>query len=412
MIARRHVFHVAGYDPIDVPSQHRRFVRELATFASTWNVAASASELQRAADAPAGCWTVTTRGPDWEVETTVEPLAWDDLILVDLARPDTHTLADAAITFADMVASGTMFRYFAAFWRFGLFFLAPFLAVALFVGVALLVGRAITEAVAPGGLRGVLLTLAIGLCVFALLWRWLARFWRVKHMLGLWIFARAYTRGRRADIEARLDEFAERVLACARRAAVDEIILVGHSIGANFVVDILARALRRDPDLGRHGPAICALTVGATIPKVALHPAGERQRAATQALAAEPSIAWAEYQARDDIISFYKFDPVALRRITEEGGAGKPLIRRVQIHDMLKSPTFWRRRARFMRLHYQFVMANERRGTYDYFMMVCGPVPFARIIAEPRGPVDAIAADGSYIAPTQTKVPPVMPGVR
>jgi hypothetical protein len=48
-----------------------------------------------------------------------------------------------------------------------------------------------------------------------------------------------------------------------------------------------------------------------------------------------------------------------------------------------------------MRLHYQFVMANERRTGYDYFMLMCGPAPFARTIIMPNGPDDLYAADGS-----------------
>ena len=28
-----------------------------------------------------------------------------------------------------------------------------------------------------------------------------------------------------------------------------------------------------------------------------------------------------------------------------------------------------------MRVHHQFVMANERRTDYDFYMMGCGPVP-------------------------------------
>jgi hypothetical protein len=50
-----------------------------------------------------------------------------------------------------------------------------------------------------------------------------------------------------------------------------------------------------------------------------------------------------------------------------------------------------------MRMHYQFVMANERRAVYDYFMLICGPAPFRRIIAEPDGPAGLYRADGSYI---------------
>src|SRR5215471_6270124 len=47
MIRRRHVYHLAGYDPIDPVSQHRRFVRQLAILKRTWNVDAVASALER-----------------------------------------------------------------------------------------------------------------------------------------------------------------------------------------------------------------------------------------------------------------------------------------------------------------------------------------------------------------------------
>ena len=86
-------------------------------------------------------------------------------------------------------------------------------------------------------------------------------------------------------------------------------MLVGHSLGAMLALDVLDRALSQDGEFGRHGAAVCVLTVGATIPKFALHPAARRLREVSARIAAAPSIFWAEYQARDDIISFYKFDP-------------------------------------------------------------------------------------------------------
>jgi hypothetical protein len=162
----------------------------------------------------------------------------------------------------------------------------------------------------------------------------------------------------------------------------------------------VARALRRDADLGRHGPTVCLLTVGSTVAKFTLHPAGRRIRRDAVALVHEPSIPWAEYHARSDAISFYKFNPVKLKRFYGDRVEGKPLIRRVRIQDMLTKRTYWRIRTRFMRLHYQFLMANECRSTYDYFMMVCGPVPFATITVAPIGPAELIAADGSLRDPS------------
>jgi hypothetical protein len=54
-----------------------------------------------------------------------------------------------------------------------------------------------------------------------------------------------------------------------------------------------------------------------------------------------------------------------------------------------------------MRLHYQFVMANELRTAYDYFMLMCGPAPFRQTIHQPNGPADLYAADGSWREPAK-----------
>src|SRR5262249_29389231 len=239
----------------------------------------------------------------------------------------------------------------------------------------------------------------ISVAVFIILLRWPGRRLRVQQGLDDWIFSFEYVHDRRPDVEARLNRFAETLVAGTRDTALDEIIIVGHSMGATFALEIVTRALALDPNLGRHGPAVCLLTVGSTLPKFTLHPAGERFRRNAARIAGEPSIAWAEYQARGDAISFYKFDPVSRSRFYVDPVCGKPIIRRVQIHDMLTKETYRRFRLRFMRLHYQFVMANERRTTYDYFMMVCGPIPFARSTLNLGGPVELIAPDGALIEP-------------
>jgi hypothetical protein len=137
------------------------------------------------------------------------------------------------------------------------------------------------------------------------------------------------------------------------------------------------------------------LTIGATIPKFALHPRAQAIRGRIAQVAAEPSIAWTEYQSRADTISFYKFDPASLRHIADDRLDGKPVIRRVQIHDMLLPETFARCRTHVLRLHYRSVMANDRRAPYDYFLMVCGPVAFSDWTISPLGFLDFIAADGT-----------------
>jgi hypothetical protein len=433
MVQTRHFFHVSGFDPYDLAALHRRFVRETAVFAATWSVTAAVSALRdrargaslrgtnaaepaaqdsMAGDATAqdaaaqdaaaqndgeGHWTVAASAPGWQVRACYEQLDWSDIVRAELGRPALRRLWDGAVTFADFIVSGTARRYFAANWRYGMFFLVPFLDVVLFAAIAIAAGFAVANATrsALGGLVGSLAGVLLAGTVFALMLRWPGERWRVHQGLADWIFARDYMLGRRPDMTARVEAFAARLIACARRGDADEIVIAGHSLGATIAIDALACALMRDPDLGRHGPSICILTIGATIPKLALHPKGEWLRAQVNRVAAEPSFAWAEYQARDDIISFHKFDPVRLRRFKDVNAPGGPVIRRVQIHEMLKPETLARIRFNFMRLHYQFVMANERRTAYDYFMLMCGPAPFRQTIEQPNGPADLHAADGS-----------------
>jgi pimeloyl-ACP methyl ester carboxylesterase len=396
MVRQRHVFHLAGYDPIGA-RWYRQFKRELVTFARTWNVCSAVSDLTPQSEASHAQWKVTTRAPNWQVETIYELLLWDDIVLADFAQPVTKRLAKSLLAFLDIVATGTAFRYFRANWQYALFFLFPFLLLLVFAVVAVAIAHGVASSIALPYILHVAAIVALSMSIFTLLLHWPGRRWRVQQGLDDWIFSWDYVYGRRPDVEARLGRFAETLVARARDTTLDEIVIVGHSMGATLALEIVTRALAIDPNLGRHGPAVCLLTVGSTIPKFTLHPAGEGFRNRAAHIVRERSIAWAEYHARSDAISFYKFDPVKLTRFYGDPISGKPLLRRVRLQQMLTRRTYWRYRLRFMRLHYQFVMANERRSTYDYFMMVCGPIPFSRSVLTPTGPVELIASDGALI---------------
>ena len=41
-------------------------------------------------------------------------------------------------------------------------------------------------------------------------------------------------------------------------------------------------------------------------------------------------------------------------------------------------------RWQFFRVHFQFVMANELPNAYDFFMIVCGPIPLSERMARSR----------------------------
>jgi pimeloyl-ACP methyl ester carboxylesterase len=406
MITRRQVYHVAGYDPIGA-GWYRLFKRELGKFAQTWNVSSRVSDPTSQGEASLARWMVTTAGPNWHVGTAYELLLWDDIVLADFACPMIKRLVQSLSAFLDIVTTGTAFRYVRANWQYALFFLFPFFLLCAFAVAAAAIAHWIVSSLALSGLLYSLLVIALSAAFFALLLHWPGKRWGLQQALDDWIFSYDYVYGRRPDVDARVNRFAEKLVIQTRDSTLDEIVIVGHSMGATLALEIVIRALALDPKFGRDGPTVCLLTVGSTIPKFSLHPAGERFRRHAAGLANEPSVAWAEYHARSDAISFYKFDPVTLSRFYGDPVRGKPLLRRVWIQQMLTRGTYWRYRLKFMRLHYQFVMANELRSTYDYFMMVCGPIPFARFVLSPTGPVELVGSDGALLDPCAPV--PVMP---
>lgn len=393
MVQRRLVFQIAGYDPVSPARQHRRFLRGIPVFAKTWNVAATASELSPPSAGAAARWTVASRGGNWEVDAAFEPLRWDDIVSSDFERSMSRRLALFGRAMLDLFGSGTAFRYFEAQWKYGLFFLFPTVQLLGFAAAGLIVGCLLGAALQLEGVARAAAAAACGGSVFAVLLRWPGRRWRVLQALDDWIFSWDYLHRRRPDMEARLDRFAQRLVEAAADARHDEILVVGHSLGATLAVNAVARALERDPTLPERAAAIALVTVGSTIPKFTLHPGAAWIRSDIARVAAS-GVFWAEFHARADPISFYRFDPATGAK-TDDRYDRQPLIRMTRLRSMLGKPAYRRIQIKFMRLHHQFVMANERRTNYDFYMMCCGPVPIRQSATARNGPDDFFAVDGS-----------------
>src|SRR5215204_6516456 len=200
--------------------------------------------------------------------------------------------------------------------------------------------------------------------------QWPGRRLFVQHLLDDWIFARRYIHGEDAVLGPRLDRVAERLCKAARSGEADEVLVLGHSLGAVLAIDLLDRALRLEPRLGQDRSAVAFISVGSSIPKIGLHRAAARFRSAVERVANAPAIFWGEYQALTDVMSFYKVDPV-----TAMGLKGRsPLMRQVRVKAMLHPASYRRIKRNLLRVHCQFVSANDRRAAYDYFMLICGPL--------------------------------------
>jgi hypothetical protein len=204
-------------------------------------------------------------------------------------------------------------------------------------------------------------------------------------------------------LSARLDAVAREIAAAERAGEADEILVVGHSLGAVLAIDLIDRALRLEPALGQNRP-VAFLSVGSSILKIGMHRGSTRFRGAVERVASAPGVFWAEYQALIDVMNFYKTDPVAAMGLVT---TKRPTIRVVRLRRMFK-PEFYRRaRYNFFRIHRQFVSGNDCRAAYDYFMFACGPFPAEGLVGSQLGAMPHIADDGALVAAASPPEPSV-----
>jgi hypothetical protein len=358
-VRRRLVLHVPGYEPLSAAAQQRRLARTLDRSAETWGLAAETGAGRDSADGLVRSFPARLAGPDWATRADIRILAWDDLIARDLAVPLPARILRGGAALARLLADGTLARYGAAHWRYGLFVALP---VAL-LGGALLGG--LLAGLLLGGWAGV----AVGIAVAVVLVLLADRRAHLGHLFADWSFARDLAAGTRPDIGARIARFAAEVTAARRAQDVDEVVLVGHSLGMVLLAQALAQALAADPDPPRPAPRLVLVGLGSSLLKIALMPAADALRAAVARIAAAPGLTWLDYTSRRDLVSFHRADPVTVLGLPGRG----PRMERIHPRAMLDAAGWRRVRLSMLRAHRIYVTGNARRYFYDWGMVACGP---------------------------------------
>jgi hypothetical protein len=401
LIRRRQIFYVEGYDPRGAAGFYDLFVRAWKRARGVWGFEGKLGELVLDSELIAH-WDIDAAGPNWQVATRYEFLRLEDIISANMAEPMWRQIPRALAWAIDDHATGTTARIFRAAWQFELHMLYFQTLLQLWLLLSL-AGGVVAAAVAArlGGAPG-FLAAAVGIAAaigcFAAL-RPLADRWHVVQINSCWPYLRAFARGQASPFDRPIDVYAARIVAAARAAQSEEIVVVGHSAAGVTASAVMARALELDPQLGAHGTRLVLLTLGSVMPAAALHPAAQRMRGMIARLATEPSLAWIDCVSRKDVMNFWNFDPVA--GVGVEAGAARcnPLVWPVRFKEVVSPEYYKRLRLSFFRLHYQFIMSGDRRAPYDYVMLVAGPAAVAEWAGDPRAVAAAFAPDGAFAHP-------------
>ena len=395
-VQHRHIIYIQGYDPRGLAQYYRMFRTELRKFARLYQLSATVSRPQDASDGEIASWTIETKADDWQTRANYDFLRFEDFIQRDLASPIWRTVLQAVWIYWRLVFAGTIARFWRANWRFATFITYPHLLLLLEAVCAAALAFAFEKGLGALGMPD-LFSIAAAVAVFVAILGTVLKYTEnqtyLLYLLSDTIWTWEFSHRARPDWDARIDRFAQHLVKVARESDADEIVIVGHSSGSFLGTEMLARALQLDPALGRHGPRIVLLTIGGNFPIVGFHAASKDFRDHLRMLAAEPSIDWIDCQSRKDVMNFYPFDPIEGHDIDVGEARRNPRIVPVRFRDVIKPEHYNLFRWKFFRVHFQFVMANERPHAYDFFMIACGPIPLSARMAVPDAALAVATGD-------------------
>ena len=188
------------------------------------------------------------------------------------------------------------------------------------------------------------------------------------------------SRGEAPELEARLDAFTERALELSVRDDIDELLIVGHSSGCVLATIVAARALLKDPLFGSRPARPALLTLGECVPLLSHLPDASQYRDELARLRHRGELEWVDFTAPSDSCCVALVDPTtvhlsaeALRTTLAQGGQS-PKRLSPRFAEQFSPERYRTLRRDKYRCHFQYLMAFEKPGSYDYFAITAGPL--------------------------------------
>ncbi|WP_069060137.1 hypothetical protein [Sinorhizobium sp. RAC02] len=368
-IERRVVVHFPGFEPMTASAHHGRFKRSAQFSSKVWDYSAIVSPL---ADEDVGPnFTVSSDVAGWNTSTTVHLCDHNGLLEKLTEKQILHRIVAGFFSAAQVVYYGAAAGYFRHAWRFGLFFVFPYLLMSLVLGACLFV------AATPFwlDLRPWHYIWSVPLAWFGfqyVLFPLTERFLTL-HLFADWQLAVSAARLDDPNLIKWLEQCAAR-LAKALDEPADEYVISSHSMGSTLAAHVLGMVLENNP-AALVGKKVVFLTLGGAILQCALLRPAAKLRDRVGAIARVPEVSFVEVHCLTDVIHFYKCPVVSLCGHPDAPQAEQMYIR---VKKLLEPERYKRIKRDFLRVHRQYVLHGDKRGTFDFSLLTVSPFPAHR----------------------------------
>lgn len=369
-VRTRRVHYFSGFDPRGAGYYHRLY-RDEALKQSIHNKACLEIGSRTRRNDFVSAWEISGEWDGEPTHTEYQFMQWDDLVREYWQRSSLLLWAKGMLPYLKLFCGGywvrirSISRPAATSGAFPLALLLVLLFLSLAVGAF--------AGFASGFLKlGFWAGLAIGSVAAGLALK--AGFFFAEKLGGHWVlrtilFVHDWALGKQTQVDRRIDQFVDHIIAEQNQNPVDEVLLVGHSIGTMVAVDVAARVSANNPD---HKCDMKLLTLGHCIPMLSMMDEANRFRETLKVLSRADSIPWTDVTIPPDPLCFYGLDPVKLT-FGEGGNLKGPRLAVARVFRMFRAETYAKLRWNKLRLHFQYLKASELSADYDFFLTTAGP---------------------------------------
>lgn len=368
-IERRVVVHFPGFEPMTAQAHHGRFKRSVQFSATVWDYATDVSPLGDEDVSPN--FTVSSDVGGWNTSTTVHLCDHNGLLEKLTEKPILHRILAGFFSAAQVVFYGAAAGYFRHAWRFGLFFVFPFLLMSLMLGACLFM------AAVPFWLDlrpwHYVWSIPLAWFCFQYVLLPLSERFLTLHLFADWQLAVSAAHLDDPNLIKWLEQCAAR-LAKALDEPADEYVISSHSMGSTLAAHVFGMVLETNP-AALAGKKVVFLTLGGAILQCALLRPAAKLRERVGAIASMPEVSFIEVHCLTDVIHFYKCAVVSLCGHPDAPQAERMYIR---VKKLLEPERYKRIKRDFLRVHRQYVLHGDRRGAFDFSLLAVSPFPAHR----------------------------------
>ncbi|MDK4723604.1 MULTISPECIES: hypothetical protein [Rhizobium] len=366
-IKKRVVLHFPGFEPLDAAAHRARYGRSAQQSAAVWDFSVSVDELKNFGRAP--CFDVTAAAADWQTQSRIHIVDHNDLVSALNGRPFFTRLMQGYLAAARVAVSGGMVGYFRHAWRFGLFFVFPFLL--MLAGLSISLSIAFTPFVFGLPAWSHIGSIALAVAFFVYVFLPQAEKLHTLHLFSDWEMAVAMAGVNGLGAKQWLEASAISVRQALDEPDIDEFVISSHSMGSSVATHVIGLLLEREPEL-LQGKRVVFMTLGSAILQCALMRPASELRSRVGLIARCKEIFWLDVHCLTDAIHFYKAKVAAVCGHTD---AAQASILFVRFKQMLSQKHYRKIKRDFLRVHRQYVLGPDVKAFFDFTLMTAGPLP-------------------------------------